>query len=354
VANELTLGSDAASAPTTFARLALRYSVLSSYGMVMLIAALLWAFGVTSGWLPGAAPHGAFLMLWVMNHTLWSTRLLRLGHLPYPRARMLRFVAWPPLAAVALGASLGVALPPSDELCRLDASNGGVTLKSEARYFRLTTGEPPVVLAPDGESHQPVARRFGLGAALVMYDPYEVPPAASRAFLVHQLGRLLSDQRGLSLEPEEIQQRFLSGFVGHRRLDEQSFPELRDPLGLRTRLISALGLVLAALVVMFCVVHAGSARDPQGWNRGAGGWLFTAAFIMTQLVQVASGLMKVGANPVVIALSGVARPLAEHVLLAAPAAVALGVWLYRGLRRRFDQMEAPLRAKMYDNWFVEM
>jgi hypothetical protein len=341
------------SRPTTIERLALGYSVRSGYALSMLFLALLWAFGVTSGWLPGSATHGVFLMLWVMNHALWSTRLLRLGHLPYPRARLFRFVAWPPLVAVALGVSLGAALPPPEDLCRIDAKNGGVSLKSQDRFFRFTTGEPPLVTAPNGESHRPAARTFGLGSTVVAYDPYEAPPTASKAFLVHQLGRLLANERGISLEPAQIEQRFLAGLDGYRRLDEARYPELRDARGVSGRVVTAVTLMLGALLVMFTIVQPGAARDPNRWHRGSAAWVFLVLFGGAQLLQLSSLLTK-GVNPVVMALAAMQRPLAEYVLLAVPAAIALGVLLYRSLLRRFERMEAPLRAKVYDSWFIEI
>jgi hypothetical protein len=364
VASELTGRGDAtpehaatersAAQRTTVGQIALRYSVLSGYGMTMLIPALLWAFGVTSGWLSGAATHGVFLTLWVMNHMLWSTRLLRLGHLPYPRARLFRFVAWPALAAVAIGATLGVALPPADDLGHIEAKNGGVTLNAQERYFRLTTGQPPVVVAPDGESHQLSARTLGLGTALVAYDPYEVPSTASKAFLLHQLGRLLSDHRGLSLEPGQVEQRFLSGIDGHRRLNDQRFPEVRDPLGFRARIVTALVLILGSLAASFTVIYPGAAREAHRW-RGNPGWSSVMlVFIAAQLLQLVPILTRTGVNPSVVALATIERPLAQHLPLVLPAAVALAVLLYRGLVRRFGQMEPPLRAKVWDTWFVEI
>lgn len=353
-ANQETASKREASGPTTLEQIALRYSVRSGYALTMLLMALLWAFGVTSGWGLSGAAHVLFLMLWVMNHTLWSTRLLRLGHLPYPRARLFKFVAWPPLVAVAIGASLGVALPPSDSLARIEAKNGGVTLKSQDRAFRFTTGEPPLVTAPNGESHQPEARTFGLGSALVAYDPYETPPTASHTFLVHQLGRLLAEERGISLEPMQIEQRFLAGFNGHRRLDDDRYPELRYALGPTERVVTAVTLMLAALLVMFTIVQPGAARDPNGWQRGSAAWIFLSVFLLAQLLQLTVIAAKTGVNPVAVAIAGTLRPLAQYALLSVPAAIALGVSLYRSLLQRFARMEPPLRAKVYDSWFVEI
>jgi hypothetical protein len=343
-----------ASGLATLEQLALRYSVRSAYALSMLVMALVWAFGVTSGWLPGGVTHGVFLMLWVMNHCLWSTRLLRLGHLPYPRARLFRFVAWPPLVAVALGVGLGIGLPPPDDLCRIETRDGGVSLRSQERYFRLSIGQPPAVTAPNGETHQPLARSFGLGSSVVAYDPYEAPPAASKPFFMYQLGRLLAEQRGITLEPDQIEQRFLAGFDGYRRLADDRYPELRDARGLPGRVVTGAALLLAALLVMFAIVRPGAAQDPSGWHGGTGVKLFLAVFIAAQLLQVTSIVTKTGVNPVVVALAALQRPLAEYVLLAVPAALALALFLYRSLLRRFERMEPPLRAKVYDNWFVEI
>ena len=75
---------------------------------------------------------------------------------------------------------------------------------------------------------------------------------------------------------------------------------------------------------------------------------------LVEAISAASILAKTGVNPMVVAVAAVQRPLAEHVLLAVPAAIALGVVFYRSLLRRFERMEAPLRAKVYDSWFVEI
>ena len=94
----------------------------------------------------------------------YEARLLRLGHLPYPRERLFRYVAWPPLAVITVGLGLSLFLEAPDQLLRNRVSvHDGVTvsaLGSPVGAWQLTTAAPPLVTAPDGESHRPRARPF--------------------------------------------------------------------------------------------------------------------------------------------------------------------------------------------------
>jgi hypothetical protein len=290
----------------------------------------------------------------VVSHAMWSTRLLRLGHLPYPRERLFRYVAWPPLAFILLGLGLSFLLPAPEQLLRTRSSDGVVVLHSPAGAWRLTADAPPLVTAPNGESHQPRAHSFGLGTLLVAYDPYEIPRESSPAFRVHQLGRLLVDQRGISLTPEQIEARFASGLDRHHGLDSDIYPELRDPAALGGRFVGAAVLLIAAFIAMAVVVRPGAAVNPNRVRWDAPHVAFFGLFFLTQLYQVASTFWSHGPDPLAIVLSRLGRPLAQNALLVAPLAAGLALLLYRSLGRRFEQMEPPLHAKKMDNWFIEI
>lgn len=340
--------------PNTFGRMALRYSAGSAYPLMMLGMAALWALGINAGWLPIGASHTALLAMLVLSHAMWSTRLLRLGHLPYSRERLFRFVAWPPLAAIALGLGLSFALPAPDQLLRPRSSDGKVVLQSAISAWHLTSDEPPLVTAPDGESHRPRAHSFGLGTLLTAYDPYEIPRESSKTFQTYQVGRLLVAQRGISLAPEQIEARFASGPDGYSRLDHARHSELRDPAALGARCVGAAVLLLAALVAMWIVVRPGAAVNPNRFRWDTSYLAFFGFFMVTQLYQLATISWKNSPDPLAIALSRLGRPLAESALFVVPVAAGLGLLLYRGLVRRFEQMEPPLRARKMDAWFIEI
>jgi len=347
-----TFEADAAE-PRSFGRLALRYSAGGAYPVLMLVMLALWSLGINSGWLQVAAANTMLLAMLVVSHAMWSTRLLRLSHLPYPRARLFRFVAWPPLAAIALGLGLALALPAPDPLLRARTRAGATFLESPLGGWQLTTGEPPLVTAPDGESHRPLARPFGLGSLVVAYDPYEIPRASSQSFHTRQVGRLLAD-RGLSLPPEQIEERFGSGPNPYLGLGSARYPELQKPAGLARGLVGAAAVLIVALIGLHVVVRPGAAVNPNRWRWDALYIAFFGLFMLTQFLQLLALSRYDGTDPIAILLAHAGRPLVDHAALSLPLAVALVALLYRSLLRRFAQMEPPLRAKKMDAWFIEI
>jgi hypothetical protein len=345
-----TTSSARAAQSSTFDRVALRYVLGSGYGVGLLVAALVWVLAIQTGWLPPVLSNGLFILLWVVYHAAYSARLLRLGYLPVARERLFRFVAWPSLAALALGIGLSLVLPSPDERCRVQEEGGAITIQYPRRVWRLTTAEPPLVVAPNGERHQPLAHTIGLGSALVAYDPYEVPPQASHAFLVHQLGRLVADERGMALAPTELERRFLAPTVDGREADV----ELRDTQALRARLGSGAVFLLLGLVALHVVIRPGPALDARAWRRRPLAWILVSLFLFGGISQLMTSFWKRSIDPIAIVLAEVGRALADRLILVLPIAVILGVLLYRSLLERFAHMEAPPRAKAMDDWFVDI
>lgn len=320
----------------------------------LLFAMVLWTFGGTSGWLVNATWQVLFVPMWAAQHAGWSARLLRLGHLPFERARLFRFFVWPQLVALALGVGLALAWSPSAELGRLVSPGGALTLQAPQGSWRFTSGEPPVITSPAGESHQPRAHSFGLGAALVAYNPYEVPPGASRAFLVHQLGRLLAAERGLALPADAIDERYVSSSRGWARLTSDRHPELADALAQRTRLAGGALLVVFVLLALHVPIRPGHALTAREWRRSPVAWLVGGLFVVVALFQLRYGGSRDTADPTAILTHILARQLGSHAGLVLPAALAIAALLYRNLKRRFERSEAPLRSKSMDRWFVEI
>jgi hypothetical protein len=348
-----TTSSARAAQSTTFDRVALRYVLGSGYGIGLLVAALVWVFAIQSGWLPPVLSNGLFILLWVVYHAAYSARLLRLGYLPVARERLFRFVAWPSLAALALGIGLSLMLPSPNERCRVQQEDGVITIQYPRRVWRLTTAEPPLVVAPNGERHQPLAHSIGLGSALVAYDPYEVPPHASHAFLVHQLGRLVADERGMALSPAELERRFLSP-SSDGVPNREAPPELRDTRALRGRLGSGAVFLLLGLVALHVVIRPGPSLDARAWRRRPLPWILVSLFLFGSLHQLMTSYWKRTIDPIALVLAELGRALAERLVLVLPIALVLGVLLYRSLLARFMQMEAPPRAKAIDDWFVDI
>jgi hypothetical protein len=339
---------------STLGRVALRYSAGNAYALMLLVIVGLGALGINSGWLPLAASQTMLLATLVVSYAMWSTRLLRLDYLPYPRQRLFRFVAWPALAAIVLGIGLSMVLPAPDQLLRPRARDGVSTLSSPPSAWQLTGAEPPLITAPNGESHRPLEHSVGLGARLVAYDPYEIPRDASLTFQTYQLGRLLRDQRGITLTPEHIQRRFAAGPGGYQALSSDRFPELRDPAGLRGRLVGATVLLITALVALHIVIRPGAAINPNRLRRNLPYVTFFGLFVATQLYQMFAERWKDGTDLIAIVLGRMGRPLAENALIVLPVAAAICLLLYRSLTARFAQMEPPLRAKNMDTWFIEI
>ncbi|HTV19962.1 MAG TPA: hypothetical protein VMG12_14855 [Polyangiaceae bacterium] len=344
--------ASSAAASTTFDRIALRYVLGSPYAIAMLGALLLWVFALSAGWLRPSGANGQFLLVWVAYHVAYGARLLRLGYLPTSRERLFRFVAWPSLGVIVLGVGLAVVLRAPNELGRLELEYGPLTLQSSARSWQLTSEPPPLIVAPNGESHRPSTHSVGLGALLSAYDPYEVPRDASQSYLQHQLGRLIAEQRGLALTPDTLQRRFLFSPDQHI-VGDDSLPELGSAWALRADLARAAALIVLALLAMHAVIRPGPALSARAWRRQPWPWLLIALFVIAALPPLLT-LDTEGAVDPVFLLSAAGQALADHWLATLALALIFAALLYRNLRARFTQMEASARAKSMDDWFVEI
>lgn len=349
-----TTSSARAAQSTTFDRVALRYVLGSGYGIGLLVVALVWVFAIQSGWLPPVLSNGLFILLWVVYHAAYSARLLRLGYLPVARERLFRFVAWPSLAALALGIGLSLVLPSPNERCRVEWEDGVITIQYPRRVWRLTTAEPPPSVAPNGERHQPLAHTIGLGSALVAYDPYEIPLQSSPAFLLHQLSRFLAHERGIAIAPAELERRFRSRSMDDSVPSREVDVELGDTQALRGRLGSGAVFLLLGLVALHVVIRPGPSLDARAWRRRPLPWILVSLFLFGSLHQLMTSYWKRTIDPIAIVIAEVGRALADRLVLVLPIALVLGVLLYRSLLARFMQMEAPPRAKAIDDWFVDI
>lgn len=346
--------SAVAPARSTFRALVLRYCLASAYGTGLLLAIALWTWMVTSGWISSNAWQALFVAVWAAYYAHHGARLLRLGHLPVSRGMLFRFIVWPQLVAIGVGVVLSLSFYPDAELGRLERVGDGITLQTPQRLWRLASGEPPVVTSPRGESHRPRAHGRYLGSSWVAYDPYEVPPGASREFLVHQLGRLLADEHGLAPSASSIEERYLSAMGPRRRLDGARHPELRSLRRLEAPLVGGVLVLLLVLTALRLAIHPGPALSPREARRQPGRRLLVAAMLCAAVYQALMFRWRDEADPIAIALHAALRLLTSHLGLVVLLSLALGALLYRAVRRRFEHMEAPERAKSFDDWFAQI
>ena len=344
----------------TFGRLAVRH-VFVSRGVMWLLGAFAIGFGLSMG-VSRPSPVMSFVALeFVVFHAVHATRLLHLGHLPFSRERLFRLAVWPPLGALLLGTCLAGAVLHPPESVHIDLAphrtQTAGKLSVPQRYWRLASGDVPLVTAPDGESYRPLAHRLGLGSLLVAYNPYEVGREATRGFLAHQIGRFLREQRGIDLEPDLIVEHFLRGRV-EGDLARDPDPALRDPVLSREWSIRAALLLVASLIALRLPLRPGPTQRSARGRRprltrveSVTLTLLTAVLLSIFISYTLSGL---DVDVAQIVLGPVLHGLAAKAWLVLPAAAAIAVLLHRSLWQRFQQMEPPQRSDAYDLGFIEL
>jgi hypothetical protein len=340
----------------SFERSAARYSVLGAQGLQLLGACLVFGFLASTGLEGSSVLHGLLSVQMAAHHASYVSRLLRLGHLPFSREWLFRYVAAPSLVAVLMGSGLAAFTKTGDELCRIESQAAvlvpaGGRLQVPQRFWRLTTGEVPRVTAPNGESHRPAAHRFGLGSMLVAYNPYEVDGSSSRDFLAYQVSRVISEQRGIALGPEQVSRRYLS----HGVVSGDSYPELRDPVRRHVWLVRIALFAVGTPLALSFVIRPGPLRRSGKHQRARLTPALRALAFAAALVVILFGLPSVlyflDVDVAAITLGPVLHGLAGQVLLLCPAAALMSALLYWNLLRRFRQMEPPPRARAWDDWF---
>jgi hypothetical protein len=335
-----------------------RYNVFNVYVVVLLAG--IAAFSCMIELSDTLSMQAVVIAQWPGFLVGWSARLFRLESLPLDRDRLFRFALWPSLICMALGlvAALAVGLP--ETFATLDKggiwSPGPVTLHSFNRHWRFTLEQAPLVQGPHGESYRPALRRFGLGSAVFAYDPYETGPGTSRDLRIYQLGRLLSEQHGLTLTPQELDVRLRSmGWDDTLTLDH--FPELR---GERRREAVVRFALLGLAALAWCHVNTRSRAFARAAGvrlpRTARGKVAAALTLLFFIGIFVPTLLTLGEVDVPhMFLGPLVSYAAQHFVPALALAVALGALLYRSLQRRFRRMEPPTRVFAYvDKWFIEI
>ena len=301
------------------------------------------------------------------QQSLQALRLL--AHLPVLRQRLFAWFVLPPMAAILLSLTIGYLAFDGDS--RRDALiefDRGPDVNCEEVYdlrvrpdwWRITTGEPPLVTAPNGDSQRPTAHSIG---PFTLYNPYEAGYKPGTEFLAYQLSRALRDCCDLDLTPGQVQTRYLSDARWRSGLDPDEYPELRKQRSLTHFALYVLLSLLLSLVVLSSLFYR---------NRPAAS---KSEWIRQQVIRWAPSLLVFGAaiamlwslglspvRPDEVGLTGpvwnlVQELFADYILIAIPLGAALIAVSYIGLERRFEHMEPPApskRSQIVDRSLIEV
>jgi len=140
-----------------------------------------------------------------------AARLWRLDPLPISRRLLFVYAALPGLLAVLLGVGAGwlflAVSPDNPEQVRYRDHR----VQAPDEYHEVAwDGRPPAVTAPWGETHTPRPLPLVEGRAFALYDPFEVGPDSSPAFLAWQVDRAVLAVHGVKGLPSESRSRTMA------------------------------------------------------------------------------------------------------------------------------------------------
>ena len=170
------------------------------------------------------------------------------------------------------------------------------------------------------------------------YNPYEVGPESSRAFLAYQLSRAIADAYGVDVPPDDLQDRY---FADEDACAAKSFnPEWADNGLARHRPFSRSMLTALLFVVLTLLMMAAIPNNQPQRSRIKKIWptvLWVLLLFMAMMGPMAwHFLTEVPAEVLMIHLIG-----AFGAIPTIGFAIALCVVIYFWLERRFTQMEPP-------------
>lgn len=289
--------------------------------------------------------------------TTSSLQLLRVvAHLPFSRRHLFAYMVVPPILVILLGSAVGyvafgtlglyqdigyVARERVHDVWTYD-------IRVPANRWRITLGDPPSVMTPDGRSVRPTGYATDLGT---VYNPYEVGEPG-KELLSFQLSRLLQDCCRLELTPAQVETRYLSGDAWHGPygggLDSDDHPELSP-----SRSLSSFALYMFIVVLLTLVGFSLLFRDNQpAATRGEWVRRWAATLVGPVAIWVAGFALLLN-----VRWSSAARPdeppllgplwnlvesfFAGHTILAVSVSMLMVAGLYLLLQRRFEQMEPP-------------
>jgi hypothetical protein len=299
-----------------------------------------------------------------MMFALFVPRLTRLQHLdPLPIGRRVLFagLALPGLVAFVasfaaghLAETRGAQAHPMVDYRK---SDDGWRVTVPLRVYRMAwDGSVPEIAAPWGESHPADRAALLRGATPAVYSPYSAPPGSTARFVALQISRAARDVYGVTIQPEEIERRYLTtGVDGSAAGLGESLTMETDFHGLRPRSgpVSALLLLLViapymALVAVLFRAHRSSIRE---WVRQSIVWGALGCAMLVFFALMAAVITH-RSEPWVL------RALIEipAFALGRTAAGTVATWLaaaltaagaYRLAERQFERMEIPVRPSKF-------
>jgi hypothetical protein len=342
-------------------------------GWVMWIYVPVLAYGGFSfaGAVMGVEQMWLFFLLMTMMHlhtfVLNSGHTLgRVAHLPVSRSRLFALTVVPALFCVSLGHAAGGLFWSAYEARRpvlRACSEAPECFRVPGRFYEIAgTRDLQRIVSPWGEAYELRPVPPIPGSPYGLYSPLETPPGSSPQFVAWQLSRAVEWVYGRSVDPDELQQRYLtpdrSGvldmWISLARLSRDLGPPMRPK---STHVPIAL-LFCGALTLLTLPISIGAARrlaqrKPliEALEGGEGAAWSVPVLIGWTLIIVVPILLSLGD-----AESWALRAFVEVVAQRAAAAGALveaGLWLlglaamlvgYRLAERQYAQLEAQPSA----------
>lgn len=185
----------------------------------VIVAAIVAFLGVyISGFYPEPL-SGPVYLLWIVGiapvMVVWpASRVFKLDHLPLSRRAIFPFLSLPMIVLLWVGfmgsTIIGHTFAPREPLREyLSTRECPFYSRVPDRFLRVAwDGNPPVITAPWGETHQPWVCRPIKGRRAVLYSPYSIPKGSSRDFAAWQLSREIEIVYGAAVSPETINEGF--------------------------------------------------------------------------------------------------------------------------------------------------
>ncbi len=336
------------------------------------------------GWLTSGAMHALdggrdsrtiyiFLAAYLLLVTVLPSlrRLALVDALPIPRRLIFALTALPAILVYVLGygvGSLSTAIFGGEReailfSARDEASPPAVRVLLE--YFEIAwDGDAPSIVAPWGETQEPMTIPVQEGLRPILYKPFSTPEGSSIDFVAYQISRAAQAIYGASISPEEIKNRYL-------RLDEAGHVAPRHPEGIslvrdhphlqRQALAPVFPFMMAwvcgAYLLFLTVALRIQRRRVNESTRKAISWIALLVLLGLMLAMIAGDMAGVWDihthwSAIKILLHQVTHigPLGAAVIWAGSAVVLAGTYLLA--ERQFMRLEASAKANLSAPWLL--
>ncbi len=334
--------------PYSLHRLLLNRTVLNWRSMLLLVAVFVYAVaGRWVGFEFWVVLFGAF----ALGNNLRVLKLV--GHLPVSRRRVFAYAALPSMLCLFAGTMISSRLVERSKMVEFwslvdvghdgdESGHGFHQVRVPKDLLRLTDHAVPLVRSPTGETHRPRRQQVLFGVGLGAYNPYEVGPESSRAFLAFQLSRAMTDAYGVDVSADEVESRYLGD---EATCAAQSFnPEWSDSDLARQRPVSqsilrSLLWLVALLLMMVGIVPSNlplRSRAQRIWRQVPGILIF-----LSMLVPIFWELQ----SKVSVEVFYVHWLAAWGPIPTIGTTLVFCVFIYFWVEQRFVQLEPPAAAK---------